>query len=113
MEIHERIKQRRKELGLSAEEIASKLNVSPATIYRYENNEIKKFPTDILGPLADVLHTTPAYLLGWDETLETEMQDELFRKRKLLFDKSAKASEEDLNRILAIVDALIANNPED
>lgn len=66
MEIYERVKLRRKEIGLSAETVAEKLGVSPATIYRYENNDIKKFPTDILEPLAKVLRTTPAYLLGID-----------------------------------------------
>lgn len=68
MEIYERIKKRRKEIGLSAEIVAEKLGVSPATIYRYEKNDIKKFPTDILEPLAKVLCTTPSYLLGLDET---------------------------------------------
>lgn len=67
MEIYERIKQRRKEIGLSAETVAEKLGVSPATIYRYENNDIKKFPTDILEPLSKVLRTTPAYLLGLED----------------------------------------------
>jgi transcriptional regulator with XRE-family HTH domain len=67
MEIYERIKQRRKEIGLSAEKVAEKLGISPATMYRYENNEIKKFPIDILKPLADVLHTTPSYLMGWTD----------------------------------------------
>lgn len=66
MEIYERIKLRRKEIGLSAETVAEKLGVSPATIYRYEKNDIKKFPTDILEPLAKVLQTTPAFLLGID-----------------------------------------------
>lgn len=68
MEIYERIKKRRKVIGLSAEIVAEKLGVSPATIYRYEKNDIKKFPTDILEPLAKVLRTTPSYLLGLDET---------------------------------------------
>ncbi len=72
MEIYERIKLRRKEIGLSAESVAEKLGVSPATIYRYENNDIKKFPTDILEPLAKVLHTTPAYLLGIDSNNKTK-----------------------------------------
>ena len=67
MEIYERIKLRRKELGLSAETVAEKLGVSPATIYRYEKKDIKKFPTDILEPLARVLKTTPAFLLGYDD----------------------------------------------
>lgn len=75
MEIHERIKKRRKELGLSAETVAEKLNISPATMYRYENNEIKKFPIDILMPLANVLHTTPAYLMGWDDSDDIELND--------------------------------------
>lgn len=66
MEIYERIKLRRKEIGLSAETVAERLGVSPATIYRYEKKDIKKFPTDILEPLAKVLHTTPAFLLGID-----------------------------------------------
>lgn len=36
-----------------------------------------------------------------------EMQNELFRKRKLLFDMSAKASEQELDQIIRIVDALV------
>lgn len=73
MEINERIKHRRKELGLSAEYIAEKLGLSPATIYRYESKEIKKFPTDVLVPLAKVLHTTPEYLMGWSESKQLKL----------------------------------------
>lgn len=72
MEICERIKNRRKELGLSAEAVAERLGVSPATIYRYEKKDIKKFPSDILEPLAEVLHTTPMYLLGIEENSENK-----------------------------------------
>ncbi len=66
MEISERIKQRRKELGISPESIADALKVSRATVYRYESNEIKKLPIDTLAPLAKILKTTPAYLMGWE-----------------------------------------------
>ena len=72
MEISERIKKRRKELGLSAETVAERLGVSPATIYRYEKKDIKKFPSYILEPLAEVLHTTPMYLLGIEENSENK-----------------------------------------
>lgn len=72
MEICERIKKRRKELGMSAETVADRLGVSPATIYRYEKKDIKKFPSDILEPLAEVLHTTPMYLLGIEENSENK-----------------------------------------
>lgn len=62
----ERIKLRRKELGLSAEYLADKLKVSPATIYRYENGAIERLRGDVLEPLSKILHTTPAYLMGWE-----------------------------------------------
>lgn len=68
MNIGERIKERRKQLGLTADDVAEKLNKNRATIYRYESNYIEKMPTTILEPLAKVLQTTPAYLMGWEET---------------------------------------------
>lgn len=66
----QRMKNRRKGLGFSAEYVANCLGVSPATIYRYEKGDIEKVPGDILEPLARVLHTTPKYLMGWDYTEE-------------------------------------------
>ena len=63
----QRMKNRRKEIGLSAERVAEILGVSPATIYRYENGDIEKVPGDRLVPIADALKTTPAYLMGWDD----------------------------------------------
>ncbi len=68
MEVYERIKNRRKELGLSADNVADALGVSRATIYRYESADIEKLPTTILEPLSKILHCTPAYLMGWKET---------------------------------------------
>lgn len=60
------MKNRRKAIGLSAERLAEMLGVSPATIYRYENGDIEKVPGDRLGPIANALQTTPAFLMGWE-----------------------------------------------
>ena len=59
------IKQRRIELGLTADELAKKIGKSRATIYRYENGDIENMPTPVLEPLARALETTPADLMGW------------------------------------------------
>lgn len=67
MKIGDRIKQRRKFLGLSVDELAEKLGKNRATIYRYESSDIEKLPTTVLEPLADALKTTPAYLMGWED----------------------------------------------
>lgn len=64
----QRMKARRKELGLSAEFVADKLGVSPATIYRYEKGDIEKTPGNILEPISRILKTTPAYLMGWEDS---------------------------------------------
>lgn len=66
LEIGLRIKQRRKELGISALEIAKKIGKNKTTVYRYESGDISTMPVDILKPLSEILQTTPAYLLGWE-----------------------------------------------
>lgn len=67
MEIHERIKSRRLECGLSVEEVAERLGVSRATIYRYESAEIKNMGIDKINPLAEVLKVSPIYLMCWTD----------------------------------------------
>lgn len=62
----DRIKQRRLELGLSVDEVATKLGKNRATVYRYESNDIENLPVGTLEPLAEILDTTPAYLMGWN-----------------------------------------------
>ncbi|WP_010530501.1 LexA family protein [Lentibacillus jeotgali] len=66
MSVGNRIKDRRKQLKLSVDNVAEKLGKNRATIYRYESSEIENMPLDILEPLAKVLRVTPAYLMGWE-----------------------------------------------
>lgn len=66
MTVGQRIRQRRHELNMSVDELASRLNKNRATVYRYEKGEIENLPLDILEPLATALYTTPQYLMGWD-----------------------------------------------
>ena len=63
----ERLRVLRKQLGIGADDVAKALNVSRATIFRYEKGDIEKVPGSKLEPLAKILHTTPAYLMGWEE----------------------------------------------
>ena len=71
MDIGKRSKDRRKELGLSAEIVAEKIGVSPATIYRYESAEIMNMGIDKIELIAHALYTTPAYLMGWTDKQST------------------------------------------
>jgi transcriptional regulator with XRE-family HTH domain len=68
MKTGDRIKARRQELGLTVDEVAERLGINRATVYRYESHEIEKLPAPVLEPLAKVLKTTPGELMGWPET---------------------------------------------
>lgn len=67
MTVGSRIREFRKRLGLSVDDVAEKLGKNRATIYRYESDDIENLPAPILEPLAKVLQTTPAELMGWQE----------------------------------------------
>lgn len=76
MTIGERIKNRRKELGMSAEDVAAIIGTSPATIYRYESNYITKMGVDKLTPIADALRVSEAYLMGWTSNPDWQPEPE-------------------------------------
>ena len=65
MGIGNRIKERREELGISAEKLGEMIGKAKTTIYRYESGFIESMPSAVLEPIAKALRTTPAYLMGW------------------------------------------------
>ena len=116
-DIGKRIKHRRKELGYSAEELAEKVGVSPATIYRYEKNDIANMGADKLRPIADALSTTPGALMGWDDDDEDEafaLREEYRRDpdRRLLLSLARHGSARDVRQAAALIEALKATNPD-
>ena len=63
----ERIRERRKEINMTADELADILEVSRSTVFRYENGEIEKVPAPIMMKIANALNTTASYLMGWED----------------------------------------------
>lgn len=97
MNVGERIKERRKELGLTVDDVANMLGKNRATIYRYESNEIENLPISILEPLAKLLDTTPAKLMGWStEKAENINEIELNKKDEKDIEKALNATLEQL-----------------
>ena len=75
-DIGKRIRNRRLELDLSVEDVAKQLNKNRTTVYRYEKGDIENLPLETLKPLAEILDTTPAYLMGWSDKTDTESKDD-------------------------------------
>ena len=61
-EIGQQLRAYRMEFGLRAEEIAARLGVSRAALYRYEKGEVIKL--DTIKRLAELLKISPLSLLG-------------------------------------------------
>ena len=128
MRIGERIKQRRLELGYTADALAKLLNKNRATIYRYENGDIENMPIDVLEPLAKALNTTPAYLMGWQEPhkasvtsqtedyyldAETAEYAEMLRTRpemRMLFSASRGISKEEMQEAVNYIEFIKSRN---
>ena len=70
-EIGKRIRTRREELGITQEELASKLGYkSKTTIAKIENGTNDIVQSKVIE-FAQALDTTPAYLMGWTQYNET------------------------------------------
>lgn len=67
MNVGQRIKLRREQLNMSAEELGHKIGKAKTTIYRYELGQIEKLPTSVLEAVASALITSPSYLMGWTD----------------------------------------------
>lgn len=65
----ERIKLLREKINISQTEMAEKIGVSKQTLYKYENDIITNVPSDKIEAIARITGSTPAFIMGWDETI--------------------------------------------
>ncbi len=107
MTIGDRIKNRRKFLKMSADELGKRLGKDRSTIYRYEKGDIENLPLDILEPIAVALETTPQYLMGWDEKTAPESGSGLSEAKKQLLDLAENCTEEDAERLLQVFELIL------
>lgn len=109
MTVGERIKMKRKALGLSADQLAERVGVNRATIYRYESDEIRNMGTETLVPLAAVLRTTPGWLLVGDDQEESFIQESehIRDEYNSLMDTASKATADQLKQTEAFLKYLM------
>lgn len=70
MEIYQKLKERRKELGLTMLEIAQKIGVSEATVSRWESGDIANMKRDKIVALSNALQVNPSFIMGWEDKPE-------------------------------------------
>lgn len=105
MNIGMRIKQRRKEIGMSADKLGAILGKDRSTIFRYEKGDIENLPLDILQPIAKALMTTPEYLMGWSDNkkINSPEKNNLSEGEKMLLDLFRQVPEDQQQLVLGMI----------
>ena len=118
LEIYKRIRARREELGISQEELAKRMGYkSRSSINKIEKGE-NDIPQSKIVAFAQALRTTPAALMGWEQSpasddlpdltpkdereimhLMDDMKEKLMQEEGLMFD-GQPASPESIQSIL-------------
>lgn len=111
MTLGERIKFFRERKGLGQTELASLVNISKQSLYKYENNIITNIPSDKIEMIAKKLDTTPAILMGWESNVSALPNDKIFM-RPLYNSVAAGIGAVADNTILTYIPTFISNSME-
>ena len=63
--------------GLTLEQIAQQVGVGKSTVRKWETGFIENMRRDKIAKLATALHTTPSYLMGWEESTAPALPDNI------------------------------------
>lgn len=66
-ELSQKIRNLRAKHGLTLEQVAQQVGVGKSTVRKWETGFIENMRRDKIAKLAAALHTTPAFLMGWEE----------------------------------------------
>lgn len=102
------IRDRRKALGYTLLDIANKVNVSEATVQRWESGNIKNLRQERIAKLAEVLEVSPAELMGWAQKEPiTTTDNELNQSEQQLLTLFRQLPEEDRDTVAGIVEGIL------
>lgn len=108
MNLGNKVKTRREELGFSQEELAFKMGYKSRTsINKIENG--RDVSQKIIVKLAEVLQTSPAYLMGWEdqEKEKPTAEDGLSENIKALIDFAKTVPEDKAELVLKLMRTIV------
>ena len=111
MGIGNKIHERRKELGLTLQNVGDACGVTKSTVRKWETGFIANMRRDKLSLLANVLCVPIEFLLEEEEQNKRDEMEEylsILRERpemRLLFSVSKKVSKEDIERFVRMIEA--------
>ncbi len=115
MDTYKIIKKRRLELGLTLKDVAKALGVAESTVSRYESLDIQNMGIDKIEALAKVLKCSPAYLMGWENTIQEDGHfhlSDLEKQIVIAFRQADEISKAMVLRALSIDEAISIKGDE-
>ena len=98
MELSERVKNRREQLGLSQEDLAARMGYSSrSSINKIENG--RPCSQKIIARLAEALNVSVPYLMGWEEEIEKNPVELAERHIEILMDEDLNEMFEDFKKL--------------
>lgn len=89
-----RLYERRKELGLTLEEVGNIVGVSKSTVKKWESGYIENMKRDKIALLSKALQVSPLYIMGIDASLE-QANDEQYVEFQINSNIAAKEPTEE------------------
>lgn len=100
-----RIKELRREKGLTLEQVANIVGVGKSTVRKWETGMIANMRRDKIASLSKALGTTPAYLMGWKDNDKKISHDnpQLTDGEELLLELFRKIPEDRQPEVLELI----------
>ena len=110
----QKIKDLRKEKGLTLEQVASVVGVGKSTVRKWETGMIANMRRDKIAALAKALGTTPAYLMGWKEDIKKvpPTEENLSEGEKVLLDLFNRVPEDQQQLVLQMIRAALGSREQ-
>ena len=108
MNMYEKIQQLCNEKGINPAGLCKATGIPKSTLSELKQGRTKTLSTQTLSKIAQYFNVSLGYFDDNFDPVE-DAKDELFQKRKLLFDMSKRATEDQLDTFLVMFQALIGD----
>jgi repressor LexA len=105
LNIGDKIKLLREQNHLTLEQVGKDVGVGKSTVRKWETGAIANMRRDKIALLAKALHTTPAYLMGWDEETPAikPVERKLTNNEKIFLEEIKDLTEEEQQKVLDFI----------
>ena len=107
MELGEKIKYLRLKNHLTLEQVGNYVGVGKSTVRKWENGIIENMRRDKIAKLAEILGTTPDYLMGWNTSSSKVLAPKMDESDTQLLEGFHRLNEIGKKKVLDDIDDLV------